>query len=92
MYRIAFILLAAAAVALGLIVGTLNSEPVVVDLLWIQLEWPLGLVMLLSTVFGLVIGSALVWLTSVLPARLKLNRLNQHPGASASGSPDRNHG
>lgn len=92
MYRIAFILVAAAAIAFGLIVGTLNSDTVVVDLLWIQLEWPLGLVILLALVAGLVVGLLLLWITAVLPVRLQLNRLKHHQGRTTSDSPERNHG
>lgn len=74
-YRIGFIILSLAAIALGLIVGTLNSDPVRVDLLWLQLEWPLGLVMLIALVIGLGVGIALTWLTTVLPARLRIRKL-----------------
>lgn len=77
LYRIGFILLALAAVALGLVVGTLNSDPVAVDLLWIQIDWPLGLVMLISLVLGLVFGMLFVWLTSVLPARVRMRRRSE---------------
>ena len=92
MYRIAFIVVAAAAIAFGLIVGTLNSDSVVVDLLWVQLEWPLGLVILLALVVGLAVGLLLLWITAVLPVRLQLNRLKQHQDRAAADSPERNHG
>lgn len=73
-HRIGFILLALAAIAFGLVVGTLNSDPVAVDLLWQQIEWPLGLVIIVSLVLGFAIGMLLVWLTTVVPLRLKLRR------------------
>ena len=56
MYRIAFITAALLAVALGLLVGTLNSDTVSVDLLWVQLQWPLGLLLLCILFVGLVLG------------------------------------
>lgn len=74
-YRIGFILLAMGAIVLGLVVGTLNSDPVAVDLLWVQLEWPLGLVILVSLVTGFSIGLLLLWMMTVLPLRLKLRKL-----------------
>lgn len=86
LYRIGFILLALAAVALGLVVGTLNSDPVVVDLLWAQIDWPLGLVILISLVLGLLLGMLLVWLTAVLPARMRLRRLKEPAPGSSRGS------
>lgn len=88
MYRIGFIILALAAIALGLVVGTLNSEAVNVDLLWIQIQWPLGLVMLLALVVGFAVGIAMTWLTTVLPARMKLKKLKGNPGRLPSGGND----
>lgn len=79
MYRIAFILVTVLAVALGLLVGTLNSAPVVLDLLWIQLEWPLGLVVLAACAAGLGLGLLLAWLFSILPLKARLRK------AKASG-------
>ncbi len=85
MYRIGFIILALAAIALGLIVGTLNSEPVAVDLLWIQFQWPLGLVMLIALVCGFLVGIALVWISAVVPVRVRMRKLRSQ--AEHSGHP-----
>jgi putative membrane protein len=74
MKRIGFILLAIAAVLIGLLVGTLNSDPVQLDLLWIQFESPLGLTILLGFSLGVVIGLAIIYSTRVLPLRLQLRK------------------
>jgi len=74
-YRTVFILLALGSVMLGLVVGTLNSDPVVVDLLWVQIDWPLGLVILVSLIAGFALGLLLVWLMSVLPLRMRIRKL-----------------
>jgi uncharacterized integral membrane protein len=74
LYRIAFILITALAVAMGLLVGTLNSEVVSLDLLWTQLEWPLGLIMLCGAAAGLLLGLLLAWLFSILPLRAQLRK------------------
>jgi uncharacterized integral membrane protein len=74
LYRIAFILVTVLAVALGLLVGTLNSAPVALDLLWVQLEWPLGLVVLAACAAGLGLGLLLAWLFSVLPLKARLRK------------------
>jgi putative membrane protein len=74
MKRIGFILLAIAAVLIGLLVGTLNSDPVQLDLLWIQFESPLGLAILLGFSLGVVIGLAIIYFTRVLPLRLQLRK------------------
>lgn len=73
-HRIGFIILALAAIAFGLVVGTLNSDPVAVDLLWQQIEWPLGLVIIAALAIGFAIGLLLIWLTTVLPLRLQLRK------------------
>ena len=41
MNRFFFALVAVLAVIVGLLVGTLNSDKVPLDLLWFQLQWPL---------------------------------------------------
>ena len=74
MYRIAFIIAAFLAVALGLLVGTLNSDTVSVDLLWVQMQWPLGLLLLCVLVVGLVIGLLISWIFSVMPLKTRLRK------------------
>ena len=63
---------------LGLVVGTLNSDPVAVNLLWVQIDWPLGLVILVSLILGFAIGMLLIWLMTVLPLRLQLRKLRDN--------------
>ena len=77
MHRIGIYFLAALAVLFGLVVGTLNSERVNLDLLWVELEWPLGLIMVASLVVGLLLGVLAVWLARVLPLQLKLRNLRK---------------
>lgn len=74
MNRLVFALVALSAVAVGLLVGTLNAEPAQLDLLWLKLEWPLGLLLLLFFAGGLLLGLMLLYFSQVLPLRLKLRR------------------
>ena len=74
MKRTGFILLAIAAVLVGLLVGTLNSGPAQLDLLWIQFELPLGLAILLGFSLGIVTGLGMIYFTRVLPLRLQLRK------------------
>lgn len=74
MKKIGFILVAIAAIVIGLIVGTLNSGTVNLDLLWVQIEIPLGLAILLGFSLGLVAGLSIVYLGRVLPLRLQLRK------------------
>jgi uncharacterized integral membrane protein len=88
-YRILFIVVMLLALALGLLVGTLNSELVAVDLLWLQLDWPLGLVILSAAALGLLFGLVLTWLFSVMPLRARLRRaqsISNPPGGLNNGN------
>ena len=88
MYRIGIYLLAGLAVLFGLVVGTLNSERVSLDLLWLELEWPLGLIMVASLVVGLLLGITALWIGRVLPLQLKLRNLRKKlPPEEASAVP-----
>ena len=74
MNRLMFALVAIIAIATGLLVGTLNSDRVTLDLLWIQIQWPLGLLLLLSLSSGLLLGIILIYFSQVFPLRLKLRK------------------
>ena len=67
MKKMGFILMAIVAIVIGLLVGTLNADPVQLDLLWVQFELPLGLSILLGFSAGLVTGMGVLYLTRVLP-------------------------
>ncbi|MDX2416886.1 MAG: lipopolysaccharide assembly protein LapA domain-containing protein [Xanthomonadales bacterium] len=75
MKKLGFILMAGAAIVVGLLVGTLNSSPVQLDLLWVQFELPLGLAILLGFSLGAVMGLSAIYLVRVLPLRLQLRKV-----------------
>lgn len=77
LYRIGFLIVAALAIVAGLLVGTLNAEPVTIDLLWVQLAWPLGLALIGALAAGLLLGLCLAWVFSVLPLRMKMRNARQ---------------
>ena len=84
--KMGFFLVAFAAISIGLIVGTLNSSIVTLNLLWFQPELPLGLAVLLGVAFGLIAGSSMTWLGRVLPLRLALRKMrNAQSKQEASG-------
>ena len=74
MKKLVFILIAIIAIVVGLLVGTLNSSPVQLDLLWIQFELPLGLAILLGFSLGVVSGLSVIYVSRVLPLRLQLRK------------------
>jgi len=86
LHRIGLIVVVVLAVALGLLVGTLNHEMTSLDLLWVQLDWPLGLLLLAALTVGLFIGLLLAWLFRILPLRMQL-RKTRRVDASGSGYP-----
>jgi uncharacterized integral membrane protein len=87
LYRVAFIVITALAVVAGLAIGTLNSEVASLDLLWIKLEWPLGLILLCAAAAGLMLGVLLAWLFSILPLRARLRKaLRKDNGFSTAGT------
>ena len=90
MHRIGFIIVLILAIALGLLIGTLNHEVVVIDLLWIQLHWPLGLLLLVALAVGLLLGLMLAWLFSILPLRMHLRKARRSKTSSGglTDSPD----
>lgn len=84
MTRLVFGLIAVLAIVTGLLVGTLNADPVSLDLLWIQVVWPLGLLVLLFFSGGLILGIALMFTFRVLPLRLKLRKATNTKANQAS--------
>ena len=74
MKKLGFILVAILAIVVGLLVGTLNSSPVQLDLLWVQFDLPLGLAILLGFSMGVVMGVAAFYLMRILPLRLQLRK------------------
>ena len=74
MKKLGFILMAIAAIVVGLLVGTLNSSSVQLDLLWVQFELPLGLAILLGFSLGVISGLGAIYFARVLPLRLQLRK------------------
>jgi uncharacterized integral membrane protein len=81
--RIGLIVVIALAIFLGLLAGTLNHEMTAVDLLWVQVESPLGFLLLAALGTGLLIGLLLAWLFRILPLRMQLRKIRR---VEASGS------
>jgi uncharacterized integral membrane protein len=95
--RIGFILLAILAVMTGLLLGALNSTPVALDLLWLQLDLPLGQAILAGFSIGLILGVVFMYFFYVLPARHRLSKtrtqltkLSHHPQESSPGATSSN--
>lgn len=84
MFKALFIVLAVLAVAFGLLLGSLNSEPVTLDLLIVQLHWPLGLVAMVILCCGILLGVVGTWLLAVLPLRFSNRKIARIEPASST--------
>ena len=84
MNRIIFIIVITLAIAMGLLVGTLNSDMVNIDLLWVQLEWSLGLLVLSALSAGVFLGLGLAWIFTILPLRVQLRKLRNAGSRSSA--------
>ncbi|MBE9548961.1 MAG: LapA family protein [Proteobacteria bacterium] len=74
MYRISLYILAILALVVGLLIGTLNSDSVSIDLFWRQLELPLGASLVIAFVLGVLLGLFALYVFRVLPMGIALGR------------------
>jgi uncharacterized integral membrane protein len=72
--KLGFILVAIAAIVIGLLVGTLNADSVQLDLLWVQFDLPLGLAILIGFSAGVILGLGAIYIARVLPLRHQLRK------------------
>jgi len=70
---------------LGLVIGTLNPDMASLDLLWFQIRWPMGLLVLSACALGLLIGLVLAWFFSILPLRARLRKSRSRDMTADSG-------
>ncbi len=62
------------AITLGVVAGVLNPQIIAVDLLWVQLMWPLGMTLICVLVLGILLGFLLIALFTVWPLKIRLRR------------------
>ena len=72
--RLIRLLIACLCLAVGLVVGALNQQPVVIDLGFNTLHATLGVSVLVALLLGAVIGGLAVTASVVLPLRRRLRR------------------
>jgi uncharacterized integral membrane protein len=85
-YRIGFMLVMVLALALGVVAGVLNPQTVSVDLLLIQVAWPLGLILICMLVLGALLGFLLTAMFSVWPLKIRLRRSEKLAAGKTSAS------
>jgi uncharacterized integral membrane protein len=83
--RLIRLLIAVLCLAVGVVVGALNHQPVVIDLGFNTLHATVGVSVLVALLLGALIGGAAVTASVVLPLRRRLRRAaNATPIAPAS--------
>ena len=88
MFRIGFVLVMLLAISLGVVTGSLNPQIVNVDLLWFQLAWPLGLILICILVLGALLGLLLVCLFAVWPLKMRLRKAEKQLSLNLPSSAD----
>ena len=70
--------------AIGLLVGVLNTQPITLKLLFTQIETSSGVAIILSLLAGVIIGGLITLATLVWPLYTKLRKANKQAVATPS--------
>ncbi len=81
------LLIALLFLAAGLVIGVLNTQPIVLKLLFTDIPTSSGVAIILSLLSGVLIGGLIVMATMVLPLYAKLRKANRPAVAPASAPP-----
>lgn len=73
--------------AVGLVIGVLNTQPIVLKLLFTDIPTSSGVAIILSLLFGVIIGGLIVMATMVLPLYAKLRKANKVPATAPAAPP-----
>jgi len=76
------------AIAAGVVAGVLNPQVVSVDLLWVQLSWPLGLTLICVLVLGVLVGLLLISLFIVWPLQMRLRKSEKLAAKNVQSTPN----
>lgn len=87
MFRWFLILVLLLAAVVGLLLGSLNVEPVELDLLLVNTTLPLGALVMAALVAGVLLGLLLSWLLFILPGQLG-RKSDKRRRKKGSGLPD----
>jgi lipopolysaccharide assembly protein A len=79
------LLVLVAFLAVGLVVGSLNPQRIVLDFGLAELVTTSGIAIMVSLLAGVLLGGGIVMVTTVLPLRARLRRATR-PAAAAEGS------
>ncbi|MFK7955531.1 MAG: lipopolysaccharide assembly protein LapA domain-containing protein [Lysobacterales bacterium] len=83
MSRFFTLLLVVLFVAGGLFFGTLNETPVTVDLFFVQIQWPLALIVMSAFLAGIILSGTLVYFSMWLGVKRRIRSLKASRAKSA---------
>lgn len=72
--------------AIGLLVGVLNTQPITLKLLFTQINTSSGVAIILSLIVGVIIGVLIALATLVWPLYTKLRKANKQAAVTSSAS------
>lgn len=78
------LLLLLAFLAVGLVVGSLNRQRIVLDFGFAEIVTTTGIALMVALLAGVLIGGGLLLVSSVLPLRARLGRARRAAGAKPS--------
>ncbi|MDG2524329.1 LapA family protein [Stenotrophomonas sp. HITSZ_GD] len=81
------LLLMLAFLLVGLIIGALNSQPILIDFAFASLATTSGVAIIVSLLAGVLIGGVLVLAVMVLPLYSKLRQANKQLAAARVAAP-----
>ncbi|HEY0334676.1 MAG TPA: hypothetical protein VGC74_13340 [Stenotrophomonas sp.] len=81
------LLLMLAFLLVGLVIGALNSQPILIDLAFTSIATTSGVAIIVSLLAGVLIGGAIVLAAMVLPLYSKLRQANKQAAATARAEP-----
>ncbi len=73
--------------AAGLVIGVLNTQPIVLKLLFTEIPTSSGVAIILSLLSGVLIGGLIVMATMVLPLYARLRKASRLQTAAPSVTP-----
>lgn len=73
--------------AIGLVVGVLNTQPIVLKLLFTDIPTSSGVAIILSLLFGVIIGGLMVMAAMVLPLYAKLRKATRVSATAPAAPP-----
>lgn len=80
------LLIALAFLAIGLVIGILNTQPITLDLLFTQISTGSGAAIIVSPLTGVCIGALIVLATVAWPLYARLRKAGKGPVAAAPAS------